>query len=382
MDPIRLLEYTQSQQPAMLDTLAELVGYESPSTDKTRLDGLAAHLAARFRAIGADVTIVDNATSGNHVRVAIPSADPTNNARQALLIGHFDTVWSVGTLAQRPFRIERGKAYGPGAFDMKGGIVLAEFALRALADLAIPLPRPIVIVLNSDEETGSRSSEALIETEARQSEYVLVLEPAAPGGALKTARKGIGAFTVEVEGRAVHAGVEPEKGVSAIEELARQILYLHSLTDLERGVTLNAGIIEGGTRSNVVAAHAKTRVDVRAWTVEEARRIEALIRGIQPVHPEARITVRGGFGRLPMERTPGTVALFEHAQRIGRALGQDLQETSSGGGSDGNITSALGISTLDGLGVEGDGAHADYEHVEIASLPVRAALLAGLLATL
>jgi glutamate carboxypeptidase len=265
---------------------------------------------------------------------------------------------------------------------MKGGIVIAEYALRTLKALEIPMTRPVVVFLNSDEEIGTGTSQEPIEALAREAAYTLVLEPAMEDGSLKTSRKGVGGFTLEVEGRASHAGGAPEAGISAIEELAHQILRLHGMTDMARGTTVNVGVIAGGTRSNVVAASAMAEIDTRAWTIEDAEALEAAILSIEPVNPETVVTVRGGFERPPMERTPSTVALFEAAREIGSQMGLTLTEGASGGGSDGNFTSALGVPTLDGLGVEGGGAHSVDEFIRIASLPERAALLAGLLATL
>jgi glutamate carboxypeptidase len=246
----------------------------------------------------------------------------------------------------------------------------------------LPLSHPVTVMLNSDEEIGSTTSRGLIEAEAAAAVAVLVLEPATPQGALKTARKGVGGYVVEVTGRAAHAGVAPEEGVSAIEELAHQILRLHQMTDLASGTTVNVGHIEGGTRPNVVAAEASARIDVRVWTREEADRIDAAIRALQPINAATQLAVNGGFERFPMERGEGTLRLYAAAQRAGQSLGLSLQDAASGGGSDGNFTAAMGIPTLDGLGAVGNGAHAEHEFVRISSLPERAALLAALLCEL
>jgi glutamate carboxypeptidase len=284
----------------------------------------------------------------------------------------------VGSFATHPFRVEEGKAYGPGIFDMQNSLVLVEYALRAVRDLALALPRPVTVLITSDEEVGSPTSRTLIEEEARRSAYVLVMESPLPGGVLKTSRKGVGRYTVEITGRAAHAGVEPEKGVSAIQELAHQVLKLHSLTELAQGTTVNVGVVHGGTVVNVVAAQAVAEVDVRAWSQAEAERIDQGILGLLPVTPGAQVRVRGGWNRPPLERRM-TAALFAQAQTIGRALGLTLDEGGTGGGSDGNFTAALGIPTLDGLGTPGHGAHADHEHIEVDQMPGRAALLAALL---
>ena len=378
-----LREAITDRRDEMLVSLAALVDFESPSTDKERLDQLAAHLAEVWRDIGASVTIIENSEHGNHVRVVYGGPIARDGEpRPGLVLGHFDTVWPVGTTARRPMTTQDGRALGPGVFDMKAGLVIAEYALRGIHDLGLTLPRPIVLLLNSDEEIGSDTSRALIEEQATRSDYVLVLEPAVPGGALKTARKGVGDFTLEVVGRASHSGAAHQEGESAVEELAQQIVRLHRMTNYDVGTTVNVGVIEGGTRPNVVAAYARARIDVRAWTRQEAGRITDAIRGLQPVNPATTVTVSGGFDRLPMERTPGTVRLFEEARRLGRGLGIDLEERASGGASDGNFTAALGVPTLDGLGAVGDGSHAEHEYIEVASLPERAALLALLLCEL
>jgi glutamate carboxypeptidase len=292
---------------------------------------------------------------------------------------HYDTVWPLGTLAKQPFEIRDGRAYGPGVYDMKASIAMVETALQAIQSLGEDLPRPLLVLLTSDEEIGSPSSRPHIEQLAQESAYVLVAEPPAIKGALKTSRKGVGRFIVEVNGRASHAGTQPEKGISATHELAHQILRLGELNDPTKGTTVNVGIMHGGTRRNVVAARAVAEVDVRAWTREETERLKSAIYGLKPVHDRAVIKVRGGFGRPPMERSEANVSLFHKAQEVGRALGLELSESASGGGSDANFTSALGVPTLDGLGAVGDGAHADDEHILLEPLPIRTALLAALI---
>jgi glutamate carboxypeptidase len=253
-------------------------------------------------------------------------------------------------------------------------------ATRALLTVLPSSDTRIVMLWTTDEEVGSQTSRALVETEAQQSEAVLVLEPALPGGALKTSRKGCGEYEVVVRGQAAHAGVDPGKGISAIRELARQILAIETLQDVDAGVSVNVGVIEGGSRPNVIAAEARAKVDARAPTLADAERVDAAIRGLTPHLRGAVIEVRGGFGRPPMERTPGVARLFEVARHAAGELGQTLDEGSTGGGSDGNFSAALGVPTLDGLGALGDGAHALHEHVLIPSLPARAALLARLMA--
>lgn len=375
-----LLAYLEARQVELVETLRELVEHETPSLEKELLDELAEALRARFAAIGAEARLVPNADGGNHVRVALPPADPVaGDARPALVLCHFDTVWPRGSLARNPFRVVDGIGYGPGCFDMKAGIAMLLYALAAVRDLGLRLPRPVVALLTSDEEIGSPSSRPLIEAEAARAAYALVLESPLAGGALKTARKGVGTYHLEVHGRAAHAGLEPEKGVSAVVELAHQVLRLEALANPALGTTLTVGVIRGGTRSNVVPARAAAEIDVRVTSLAEAERVDTALRGLAPVLPGARLQVRGGLNRPPMERTPQVAALFERARAVGRELGLELGEGAAGGASDGNFTAALGVPTLDGLGALGDGAHADHEQVEVASLAPRAALLAALL---
>jgi glutamate carboxypeptidase len=278
-----------------------------------------------------------------------------------------------------PVRLANGRLHGPGSFDMKGGIVIAIEALRALAALVpAPLPRTAVL-LTGDEETGSAASRDVIEREARRSDAVFVLEPALPGGAVKTARKGCGEFELSVRGVAAHAGIEPEKGASAVLELAEQLLAIDGLQDATRGTTINAGVVAGGTRPNVVPDEARAVIDVRAWTSAEAERLAGSLRGRRPRRERTSLHWSGGFDRPPFERTPAVAALFDTARAVAAELGFQLNEGATGGGSDGNFAAALGVPTLDGLGAEGDGAHGLHEHVLVDRLAPRAALLAGLI---
>jgi glutamate carboxypeptidase len=379
MDALALLDHLHARRGAILDVLADLVGRESPSRDKGALDALASVLTERLRALGGEVERIENARGGDHLRARFEALGENNIQPPVLVLGHFDTVWPLGTLDDRPFAIEDGRAFGPGVFDMKASLVLLEFAIEAIRALDLARPRPIVVLWTSDEEIGSPTSRRLIEEQATESAFVLVLESPLPGGRLKTARKGVGQFTVTIKGRAAHAGIEPEKGVSAIQELAHQILILHRLGNLSTGTTVNVGVVQGGTTPNVVAAQATARVDVRVTSLDEARRIEEAMGALRPATAGARVSATGLFTRPPMERTAQVVALFEQARSIGRSLGLELDEGSTGGASDGNFTAALGVPTLDGLGAEGDGAHAEGEHILIDSLPERAALLASLL---
>ena len=370
----RLLTYCERELPWLLETIEALVRLESPSGDAAAIDRCQAELASRLGAIGGAVTRLPGAGAGGHLKAEFGSG-----TRQVLVLGHIDTVWPVGTLASRPFREQDGRLFGPGVFDMKAGLALAALAVRALAHAPAGLPGRIVMLVTADEETGSASSRAIIEAEALASEAVLVLEPALPGGALKTSRKGCGEFVLRVSGRAAHAGVDPERGVSAISELVRQVPCVEALRDQAAGTTLNVGVIRGGSRPNVVAAAAEAVIDVRVASAGEAARIAGALRALTPVDPGARLAVSGGINRPPMERSAGVAALFALAREAAAGLGRALGEGGTGGGSDGNLTAALGVPTLDGLGAMGGGAHADDEHVSVGDLPWRAAMLAGLL---
>ncbi len=372
--------YFEQKQAEILDAIRLLVEEETPSDDKVRLDAFAGRLAERYRAAGAQVELINNVERGNHVRAifadAAHVADPA--AKPALILCHFDTVWPVGSLVTHPFRVdEQGWAYGPGIFDMQSSLVLVEYLVRGVQDLGLILPRPIVILATSDEEVGSTTSRQLIEDEARRAAYVLVMESPLPGGVLKTSRKGSGNFKISVKGRAAHAGVEPEKGISAIQELAHQILRIHGLSNWDKGTTLNVGVVSGGTRPNVVAAEAEALVDLRVWSQSELDRVSQAMFNLQPVMEGAQIEVEGSENRPPLEHHV-TRDLFRQAQAIGRNFNLDLSEGGTGGGSDGNLTGALGIPTLDGLGVPGHGAHADHEHIEVDQIAGRAALLTAL----
>jgi len=359
----------------MITRLSELVCLESPSHDKPALDALAALLAVRLREAGAVVEMVENSLGGDHLIGRFPG---TAELAPALVLCHFDTVWPRGTLNRMPFRLDgSGRAHGPGIFDMKASLVMVLTVMQQLNERGQLAPRPIWVLLTSDEELGSPTSRTLIEQLALECAYALVLEPALADGGLKTSRKGVGRFHLAIEGKAAHAGVAPHQGRSAIVELAHQILNLKRLENPAAGTTINVGVVHGGTTSNVVPAHASAEIDVRVASLAEERRIESAIHSLAPVQADNRLTLTGSFNRPPMERTPANASLFEKARELVRAasLGFELTEGSSGGGSDGNFTSALGIPTLDGLGPRGAGAHADDEHILIESLSERATLL-------
>lgn len=369
-----LLEFCTSRQAALRSDVETLVRLESPSTDKASVDRCGATLAGMLETLGARVARIPQTARGDHIR-----AEFGGGPRQVLLLGHFDTVWDVGQLERMPLREENGRLFGPGVYDMKASIAVAMLAVHAAA-AAGPTPK-VVMLWTTDEEVGSATSRGLIEEEARASDAVLVLEPCLPGGAAKTQRKGCGEFTMTVRGVSAHAGIDPRKGASAIHELAHQIVALEALRDLDRGISVNVGIVNGGTRGNVVAEHAHALIDVRVPTQSEARRIGAAIRALKPRNASVHLEIQGGFERPPLERTPAVERLYQQARAVAAALGRDLQEGATGGGSDGNFTAALGVPTLDGLGPQGDGAHALHEHVILSDLPWRAAFLAALIRT-
>jgi len=378
-DSQALLALLRKKQNEMVRTLGALVRIESPSTVKAAVDRCGKRVAAEWHKRGARVEVLPQKQRGNHLLITLWPGRRT--AGQVLILGHLDTVYDTGTLARMPFRIAKGSAWGPGAFDMKGGIVQALFAVDALERLRIVPGKQVVCLWTSDEEIGSDTSRQLIEREARRSDAVFVLEPAyGLHGALKTSRKGVGQLELEVIGRAAHAGLAPEEGVNAVHELARQISRIASFNDLRRGITVNVDVIEGGTRANVIADRSRAVVDLRAAKISDMQSLERKLHSLQPFHSGARLKVTGGFNRAPLERKM-SAALFRKAQILADEMGFEIEESSAGGGSDGNLTAAVGAPTLDGLGAVGDGAHSPSEHVLIRAMPERTALLAALLAT-
>ena len=386
----RRLAYFNERRDAIVSTIRELVEIESPSDNKAAVDRMAEAVAQKFSQLGGSsgIRVHPAKNRGKHLQVDFPG---NSAAKPVLLLGHYDTVYPLGTLAAMPCRVVDNKLTGPGVLDMKSGIALMLHALAALQDWHKEdwhkeewhrggLPRPVTVLLVSDEEVGSDSSRAITESLAKKAAAVLVLEPAFGfQGAVKTARKGVGGYLVKVTGKAAHAGLDSQKGANAILELARQIEKISSFTDLKKGLTVNVGVVSGGSRTNVVPAEAAAQVDVRIARIKDAAGIDKKMRSLRPFNRKCKIEITGGINRPPMERTAGVAALYAQAAAIARELGWKLGEAAVGGGSDGNFTAALGIPTLDGLGGVGDGAHALHEHILISELPRRAALIAGLI---
>jgi glutamate carboxypeptidase len=371
-----LLSFFDARTPEIVDLLRRLVLMESPSTSKAHVDKIANTVGDYCRELGADVTYYPGGTSGE-LAFAVWNADAPG--KPIMLLTHLDTVWPVGTLDTMPLREENGVLYGPGVVDMKAGVAIALETLRGLRDRGEIPHRPIWMFHNSDEEIGSPSSRDLIVEKARECGLVLVMEPASEGEALKTWRKGIGQYTVRTKGRASHAGQAPEKGINAVIEAAHQALTMHSLNDLPNGTSVSVTVIHGGIATNVIPPEATMQVDVRFLKASEATRVDTAIHSLTPHLPGAEVVVEGGIDRGPMERNEQMIAAFRRVQEMGKSLGLELREDGSGGASDGNFTAAIGITTLDGLGGDGQGLHAAHEQVNIRSLHRRAALLAKLL---
>ena len=376
-----LHDYYSSRQEAILALIRQLVESESKSREEEALNRLAGQVGGWLAAAGGEVEMLIEPGYGTHVRARYGMGHGAAGP-EVLVIGHLDTVWPLGTLSRKPFQLTpEGRALGPGIFDMKAGVAILIESLMAIRSLSLPTRRPVRVLLTCDEEIGSRTSRKLVEEAAGTAAAALVLEPPLPGGIVKTGRKGIGAFTVRALGRAAHAGLDPRSGVNAIIELAHQALDLAALNEYDRGITVNIGLIGGGTGSNVVPAEAEAKVDLRFWQPEDGERLVAAIRDLRPHLPGARVEVTGGINRPPMPRSEKNLALYGQARALAAEMGIDLREDAVGGGSDGNFTAALGVPTLDGLGVDGDGAHAENEHILVRDLPRRAALLTRLLQT-
>ena len=375
------LRYFQEHQGRMVETIREFVEIESPSDNKPAVDGIARFTAAKFEALGGRAKLHRSNDFGDSLQIDFRESGPGSESRKpVLLLGHYDTVYPLGTLAGMPCKIAKGRLLGPGVLDMKSGIALMLYAIEGLQAWHGGLPRPVTVFLVSDEEVGSRSSRKITEALAKESAGVLVLEPAAGlKGAVKTARKGVGEYVLRVRGVAAHAGLDPGKGHSAILELARQVAVISKLNDLRKGISVNPGVIAGGTRTNVIAADAAAEFDVRIKSSKQAAGIDRKLRSLKPFDKHCKLEMTGGVNRLPMERTAGVAALYRKAQEIAGQLKWELDEAAVGGGSDGNFTAGMGLPTLDGMGGVGEGAHAVHEFIVISELPRRALLLAGMI---
>lgn len=377
--PMRaLLAGARRKQSALLDLICTLVLAESPSDDKTAVDACVALAAAHAKGLGGHVKLHKQSAFGNVLEARLGPRSKTGAAGRVLLLGHLDTVWPLGTLKRMPCRLGEGRLWGPGTLDMKAGVAMALTALEILTEAGM-LEREIVLLLNSDEEVGSPVSRPITERLAAECSAVYVLEPA-QGLACKTARKGTGNWRIEIKGVAAHAGVDFEKGASAVRELARVVETVSGWTDLKRGLTVSVGAAGGGNKTNVIPAEAWMEIDIRIAQKADGPRIERRFTALKPVDQRCTLNVSGGINRPPMERTRGTVQLYRRARALAAELGFTLEEAATGGASDGNFTAALGIPTLDGMGAVGEGAHANHESIVVEHLAPRTALLAGLLA--
>lgn len=381
-DSRAIYEWLRTRERSIVRLLERMVKIESPSNEKAAVDRMGALIAAEWKLRGGRVSILRNRLQGDHIRAEI-SLSRDKASGQILVLGHLDTVYPIGALRKTPFRISSGRVFGPGTFDMKGGLAIALASMDALRAMRIAPSSRIVFLWTSDEEIGSGSSRRAIEAEARKSKAVFVLEPAfGKDGRLKTQRKGVGEAEIIVSGRSAHAGIDPESGVNAVHELALQISRLREFNNPRRGITVQANVVNGGTASNVVPERASAQIDLRVARVSDVSVLNRKLRALRPILRGAKIEVRGGVNRPPMERTPESRRLFSLAQNLAREIGFKLGEAATGGGSDGNFTAALGVPTLDGLGAVGEGAHSPRECVVLRALPQRAALLASLLASL
>lgn len=376
-DMSQLLAHARHCESHALDRIRVLVEHESPSGDKQAVDRVIKLFAGWARKSGGNIRWHRHRKHGDSLEVRF--GEGNRHERPVMILGHLDTVWDRGTIAHMPWKVTRERIAGPGVLDMKAGVIMALTAVEIVQRLHL-LRRPVILLLHGDEEIGSPASRRVTESVARRCDGVYVLEPAqGEAGAYKTARKGTGGYRLEVRGVAAHSGVDFERGHSAVVELAWQIEKIRNFNDPVRGITVNPGVIGGGTRSNVVAAKAWVEIDVRIARAKDAARLDREFRGLKPRDKLCRLNLIGGLNRLPMERTPGTIALFRRAQRLAAQIGLDLGEAATGGASDGNFTSALGVPTLDGMGAVGSGAHAAHEHLRRKHLAPRIALLAGML---
>ncbi len=372
-----LLKWLEERRSEMVGRVRALVEHESPSTDKKAVDALAEMVAEEFEKLGGTVMLHEGKRFGACVQADFTGVRRT---KPILLLGHLDTVHEAGTLSRMPWKESGLRIHGPGVFDMKTGVVQMMYAIAVLKEVRGGLPCPMTVLLNSDEEVGSPESRRITERLAKNCAAVLVLEPAAGAkGACKTARKGVGNFRVRVTGRAAHAGLDFERGASAITELAKQLVTINGFTDLKRGLTVNPGVVRGGTRTNVVAESAECDLDVRVARTKDGAALEKRLKSLKVFDERCKVEVTGGMNRAPFERTAEVARLYRQARQVAQELGFELDEVAVGGGSDGNFTAAMGIPTLDGLGAVGDGAHAAHEYVLVREIPRRAALVARLL---
>lgn len=377
----RFLRYAQEKQAEIVALTSELASCESPSDSPSSVNRFVDLLIKKTAGLAVAKTF-ESAKFGKTLRLEF-NLPGERKQGQVLALGHSDTVWPLGTLKKMPVNVADGRLWGPGVLDMKAGLAFFIVAMRALRDLNVPVARNVVLLVVPDEEVGSTSSRPITEEEARHSECVLVLEPGTGfAGKLKTARKGVGDYQILIKGKAAHAGVDFTSGASAILEAARQISEIAKFTDLERGITVNPGVISGGTRSNVIADTAQVHVDIRVNRLPDAVELDTKFRALHAMDERCSVRVEGGLNRPPMERTEAIAALFQKAQSLAAAMGVEIDESSTGGGSDGNFTAALGIPTLDGLGGVGEGAHAPNESILLDRIADRVALLAGLIAAL
>ena len=374
----RFLQYAEDHSDDILSTLKDIVELESFTSDKVGVDRLGGWIKARLEDLGASVEVHPNESLGDNLLAHYGEGE-----RQILLLCHIDTVWPPGTIDELPFRVENGRAYGPGILDMKAGVAIALHAIKMLSDLQIAPSHRIAMIFNTDEEIQSKNSRSLIERESLKSEFVLCLEPGyGTSGALKTARKGVGSYTVSITGRAAHAGNDPENGISAAEEVAHQILRLKDMNNPATGTTVTTGRVSAGVVRNQVAPSAEALVDLRVVTPEEQHKVDAMIQGLSPVLAGAKVEVAGGVERPPMPRSEAIGRIYENASNLAIELGMELQEASVGGGSDAQFPAALGLPVLDGLGGIGEGPHAITEYIFVDSLAQRTALLGTLLTEL
>ncbi len=377
-----LRDHFAARQHELLALTCALVETESPSGDRDGSSAVVSLLANAAGSISAVGSVERIAAEGFGEHLRIRAFTEASDHAPIVILGHTDTVHPRGTIKDRPWRAEANRIHGPGIFDMKANCALALEVLRACEATGARPQGPITLLLTCDEESGSPSGRALVEAEAKNARAVLVLEPPASGGRVKTARKGTGMFTIEVHGRAAHAGLDPEKGVSAVRELARQTIRLHELNDPANGTTVTVTVVSGGTHSNVVPAEARAEIDLRFNSASEGLRVESEVHNLKPIDSRAQLFVSGGINRPPLERTDKVISLYQQARAIAALLDFDLGEASVGGASDGNFVGALGVPVLDGLGIEGDGAHAAHEHIIVDDISLRGALLAGLIASL